>query len=192
MRSSTLWCLILFLCICSFASGCADQSAEGPSSEPLLSPSAVDSGNSDAKPTTADTSSKPNSTGLSQAPGVGADADVDLTKMSSTMIYGEVFQMMSNPDDYIGKTIKIRGQYNATYYEPTGKYYSYVLISDAMACCSQGIEFVWDNDSHVYPAEYPANGTEIEITGIFESYTEQGDDTLYCHLLTDDIVIVGS
>ena len=35
--------------------------------------------------------------------------DVDLTKLSSTMVYSEVYNMMYTPDDYIGKTVKMKG-----------------------------------------------------------------------------------
>ena len=41
--------------------------------------------------------------------------DVDLTRLSSTMLYSEVYNMMNAPGDYIGKTIKMTGQF--VYYE---------------------------------------------------------------------------
>ena len=34
---------------------------------------------------------------------------VDLTALSSTMVYAEVFAMMSSPEDYVGKTVKMQG-----------------------------------------------------------------------------------
>ena len=37
--------------------------------------------------------------------------DVDLTRLSSTMVYSEVYNMMNAPGDYIGKTIKMTGQF---------------------------------------------------------------------------------
>ena len=43
--------------------------------------------------------------------------DVDLTSLSSTMVYSEVYNMMNAPGDYIGKTIKMTGQF--VYYETT-------------------------------------------------------------------------
>ena len=42
-----------------------------------------------------------------EAPAVSVD--VDLTTLSSTMVYAEVFNMMMSPDDYIGKTIRMTG-----------------------------------------------------------------------------------
>lgn len=108
--------------------------------------------------------------------------DYDLTAMNADMVYATVYQLMINPNDYIGKRIKIRGRYYATWYEPTQKYYHYIIIEDAMACCAQGLEFVWDDGSHIYPDEYPSDETEVEATGIFETYQEEGDPNLYCRL----------
>ena len=38
-----------------------------------------------------------------------APVDLDLTSMSGTMVYSEVYNIMSNPDEYIGKTIRMNG-----------------------------------------------------------------------------------
>ena len=87
-----------------------------------------------------------------------------------------------DPDTYAGKKIRMKGFYYAAYYEPTDTYYHYGVIQDALACCQQGLEFVWGDGSHVYPDEYPAEETEIYVTGTFETYQEEGDLNLYCHL----------
>ena len=108
--------------------------------------------------------------------------DVDLTAMGSDMVYATVYQMMTAPKDFEGKTVRMRGSYYAVYYEPTQKYYHYCIIQDAMACCSQGMEFVWDDGSHIYPDEYPQEQTCIIVTGVFETYTEDNDSNQYCRL----------
>lgn len=118
--------------------------------------------------------------------------DYDLTAMNADMVYATVYQLMVNPNDYIGKRIKIRGRYYATWYEPTQKYYHYIIIEDAMACCAQGLEFVWDDGNHIYPDEYPSDETEVEVTGIFETYQEKGDTNLYCRLKEASFVIYKS
>lgn len=66
-------------------------------------------------------------------------------------------------------------------YEPTQKYYFYCVIQDATACCAQGLEFVWDDGTHVYPDEYPEDNAEVIIEGTFETYREE-DASLYCRL----------
>jgi len=113
--------------------------------------------------------------------------DLDLTVLSSTMVYAEVNNMMANPDDYMGKTMRINGLYFAQYYEPTELFYHYVVIEDATACCAQGLEFVW-NGGHVYPDDYPEIKDKVEVIGVFESYDELGKT--YYFLSVDEITIL--
>ena len=102
---------------------------------------------------------------------------VDLTKMNSTMVYSEVSNMMTTPDKYLGKTVRMKGTF-AVYKGETRNYYA-CIISDATACCQQGMEFVLAGDFE-YPGDYPAEGTEITVTGIFDTYKE--GTQMYCQL----------
>ena len=113
--------------------------------------------------------------------------DVDLTALSSTMVYAEVYNMMTSPDDYMGKTIKMSGPYYASFYDETGSYYHYVIVEDASACCQSGLEFIWKGE-HNYPNDYPADQTKIEVVGVFESYEELGQT--YYYLSVDDIGVL--
>lgn len=108
--------------------------------------------------------------------------DYDLTDMDGDMVYAMVYQMMIDPDTYTGKTFRIRGQYSVVYDKHTKQYYHYCIIKDALACCAQGLEFVWGDGSHVYPDEYPKEEQEIEVKGTFETYREPDDENLYCRL----------
>ena len=108
--------------------------------------------------------------------------DCDLTKMGSNMVYATVFQMMMKPNEYVGKTVKMEGTYYSTWYEETKKQYHYCIIQDALACCAQGMEFIWGDGNHSYPQEYPNENAQIEVTGVFETYKEKGDENLYCRL----------
>lgn len=67
--------------------------------------------------------------------------DLDLTELSSTLIYSEVYNMLITPDDYKGKIIKMKGLFNQYTDEETGKIYNAVVIPDATACCQQGLDF---------------------------------------------------
>ncbi|MGL5437946.1 MAG: hypothetical protein ACRDBO_21635 [Lachnospiraceae bacterium] len=113
--------------------------------------------------------------------------DVDLTGLSATMVYAEVYNMMVYPENYLGKTVKIKGQYYAAYIEDQDAYYHYVIIADALACCESGIEIIWDNNEHEYPDEYPDNLTEVEVVGTFSMYEEDG--YTYGYLATEDLMI---
>ncbi|MDO4864285.1 MAG: hypothetical protein Q4A05_08970 [Ruminococcus sp.] len=111
--------------------------------------------------------------------------DIDLTTLSASMVYGQVYDMVYNPDDYLGKTVKMSGPFAYYRDEATQKEYFAVLIKDAAACCSQGIEFVLDGE-HSYPEDYPALDTEITVVGRFDCYTE--GTIPYCQLTNAQIV----
>ena len=106
--------------------------------------------------------------------------DVDLTILDRNMVYAQVYDMVYESDNYEGKLVRAKGNF-AHYQDPrTEKDYYAVLISDAAACCSQGIEFVLEGDP-VFPDDYPPEGTEITISGNFNAYVENG--TTYVQLL---------
>ena len=107
------------------------------------------------------------------------NVDVDLTKLSSTMVYSEVYNMMYTPENYIGKTVKMSGMFVAYTNQDESQYYPAVIIADATACCSQGLEFVLEGNPS-YPEEYPEIETEITVVGTFETYVEDGNT--YCRL----------
>ncbi|MBQ7587701.1 MAG: hypothetical protein IJT37_06715 [Lachnospiraceae bacterium] len=107
------------------------------------------------------------------------ECDVDLTVLSSTMVYSEVYNMMYYPENYIGKTVKMKGLYAVYHDENTDKFYHACIIQDATACCEQGIEFE-TTDEYKYPEDYPGQGEEVCVTGIFDTYQE-GEYT-YCTL----------
>ncbi len=106
--------------------------------------------------------------------------DYDLTAMSSDMVYATVFDMVTNSSGYEGKIVRMKGPYQHVFFEATKKDYFYVVIQDATACCSQGLEFVWGDGSHAYPDDYPKDGTEVVVTGKFSSYVEESNN--YIHL----------
>ena len=95
--------------------------------------------------------------------------DVDLTAMSSTMVYSEVLNMQQTPDEYIGKIVKMKGPFNVS--EIGDNRYFACIIADATACCSTGIEFVWAGE-HSYPDDYPEKNQEITVIGTFNVYKE--------------------
>ena len=126
---------------------------------------------------TGETSAPPTTIPKSKAAG---KLDIDLTTLSSTMVYSEVYDMMYEPDRYVGKRIKMDGQF-AVYEDPnTGAVYTACIIVDATACCSQGLEFVLDGEN-TYPDDYPAQGAEITVIGEFQPY--EGNGMTWYHLI---------
>lgn len=108
-----------------------------------------------------------------------AALDIDLTALSGIMVYSEVNSMISFPDNYIGKTVKMQGQFNI--YQVTDENGAFIpdkmffacMIADATACCAQGLEFALAGEP-VYPDDYPELGAEITVVGTFEWYEEDG------------------
>ncbi len=112
---------------------------------------------------------------------VDDNIDVDLTALSGTMLFAEVFNILYvETQEYLGKTIKMTGRFNAFHWN-TGKFERSdasklafaCIITDATACCAEGIEFVLEGN-HVYPDDYPEIGAEITVVGQFVSYQSKG------------------
>lgn len=144
-------------------------------------------------PTTASEEPKPLQTlPLETAPSkdTGESTFVDLTALSSTMVYGEVFAMMSSPEDYVGKTVKMQGifskgqLYAAGSLNDGGTVFACV-IQDATACCAQGIPFELAGD-HTYPQDYPELGDTITVVGTFEIHQQEGMQ--FCRLRDAELV----
>lgn len=160
-----LFHLLLIVTLIVSLSACGNKETPQNTQKP-----SAPSGNTQNSTTVTDDISKPQ---------ISNNLDVDLTKLSSTMVYSEVYNMMYTPDDYIGKTVKMKGQF-AYYEDPETKaQYFACIIADATACCSQGLEFILTGE-HTYPNDYPELGSEITVTGTFEVYTENGFQ--YCRL----------
>ena len=83
------------------------------------------------------------------------------------MVYSMVYQMITDPQKYIGKTIKMKGSFSSYVDEETGRRFFGCVIQDALACCSQGLAFELEK-SRKYPKEYPSEGASITIIGTFE------------------------
>ena len=108
--------------------------------------------------------------------------NLDLTKMSATMIYSTIFDMLIMPEDYVEKIIKVKGWFE-TYTDPqTGEMYYAVVVPDATACCQQGLEFVWKGN-HTYPDDFPKPGQNITVTGIYKMIENDGISYNYLEVI---------
>lgn len=188
---------ITFLCICLCVIGAThcgkkqENKSNIAKSVDQVMDEQINSENGNAQKDTKDTENTENEVEKSnEDDSSDSDVDYDLTQMDSDMVYATVYQLMVDPDSYVGKTFRIDGTYYAGQDQNNGNYYHCCIIKDAMACCAQGLEFVWGDGSHIYPDEYPAEDSEIEVQGIFETYKEKNDDTLYCRLANADMRVL--
>ena len=100
-------------------------------------------------------------TGCGKNSDVG-DVEVDLTTMSSTMVYSYVADMLANPSNYKGQIVRMDGDSNTTH----GGTHS-CIVYDALGCCTEGIEYILGEDE-----EYPDDGEAITVVGTFATYTK--------------------
>jgi len=111
--------------------------------------------------------------------------DIDLTVLSSNMIYSEVFAMVYAPEEYMGMTIKMEGIFSYMHDETTGNTYYACIVQDATQCCAQGIEFV-PSEEYEYPDDFPEVGENICVIGVFDTYME--GDAQYITLKDAELV----
>lgn len=114
------------------------------------------------------------------------NVDLDLSAMSGTVVYAQVYNIMCDPSPWLGRIIRMAGFYSAFEDQAQGVVYHACVIPDATACCAQGIEFVWAGE-HAWPEDYPGEGTDITVTGRLELYEENG--IRYLHLVDADLVL---
>lgn len=113
------------------------------------------------------------------------NVDIDLTQMSSTMVFSEVYNMMMTPEDYQGKVIKMKGQFLTDIDTEYNQRYYACLILDATACCAQGLGFV-PRHGYIYPEDFPEPDGEITVTGTFDYFWEN-EYIINCRLLDAEI-----
>lgn len=94
---------------------------------------------------------------------------LDLTKLSSTMVFGEVFSMLAEPNRYVGRTVKMSGTSAHLVNPETNERFYACVIADATNCCAQGLEYVLPEGE-----AYPEPDAEITVTGTFALYYENG------------------
>ncbi len=107
-------CAVLAAVICISLSGCGTkqterttQAGQGKSVNEVLSEKINEGDKSGSETTAGNKSEKLKDTKAANAKPV----DIDLTKLSSTMVYSEVANMLTTPDDYTGKSVRMNGTF---------------------------------------------------------------------------------
>ena len=110
--------------------------------------------------------------------------DVDISVYSETAALTEAWYIADHIEDYRGKTMKVKGQFNVYSSNWEGYYFYACTVMDSTLCCTQDFEFVL-REKRKYPQEFPAEGTIITVAGVFDPYTEEneGKTYVYCNLV---------
>lgn len=173
--------------MCLFLTGCGSSQSEETASdlEPIeitndsasfwgdsyTTDGVLESGTANANAEASESEETITGSGATIMSGTDKEVDVDISALSVTMAYAEVYAMTAYPDEYLGKTVKITGEF--TTFTSGDSVYFVVLIMDETACCIQGIEFALEGD-FVYPNDYPVEGETITVVGTYSLYEEDG------------------
>lgn len=111
--------------------------------------------------------------------------DLDMSGMSGTVVYAQVYNLLSDPAPWLGKIIRMAGYYSFYNDQEQDIVYHACIIPDATACCAQGMEFIWAGE-HKWPDDYPEEETDIIVTGRLEIYEENGYS--YLHLVDAEVL----
>ena len=93
--------------------------------------------------------------------------DIDFTKLNPIMAYSELYNILFNPERYIGKTFKLKGLVVTTQIPNTNITIYSCAISDSTGCCVQGLSFKL-NSLYKFPTDYPKENSTITVTGTFD------------------------
>lgn len=113
--------------------------------------------------------------------------DIDITSLSGEMVHSEIENILSSPDDYVGKTIKLSGLFisSASQYstgKPTDQVYYACMVIDQDDCCQRFVEFVPDASVKFLPKV----GDSITIIGELQLY--YNGQSKYCHLVNAEFM----
>ncbi len=110
-----------------------------------------------------------------------SEVDFDFTTMSSTMVYAQVYDLMSNSDSYFGKSFRMVGEYNQTL-DSYDELMHFIIINDATGCCPQGLELKFPEDM-----EIPVAGTAVIVDATVDTYEFDGFNYAYMNVSSIEI-----
>lgn len=111
--------------------------------------------------------------------GGGDSSVVDMTVYSSTMRYSQLVDMLyENPEEYLGKEIKVCGSFDIYHSDKTGEDLLFCVVLDSTACCSEEIEFVLA-EGQSYPEDCPEPDEWVTVQGTFAEFDAGGGSAGY-------------
>jgi uncharacterized membrane protein YcgQ (UPF0703/DUF1980 family) len=111
----------------------------------------------------------------------------DVIEIKDKLFIAQVNDVYVNPEDYLGKTIKLEGIFK----EERGNNKSYCFVLRyGPGCCglggNVGFEVAWDKEKG---EPYPVEDSWVEATGELKTYEEDGySDYLYLDLISLNVL----
>lgn len=107
-------------------------------------------------------------------------ADIDLSFGSETIAYATITNILEDPQSYLDQKVKMLGTFRQFFSETYDTTYYVCMVTDATACCQQGMEFKLKEGLD----EYPLDGQQIILSGTVDTYAE--GDYWYAYLKDAD------
>ena len=102
-------------------------------------------------------------------------ADIDLTKMSKTMLFAVVLDIRSRPEQYLGKSVRMSGKFaiiqgvDAQGQPDPDKIFYNCVIPGAQSSLEFGVA-----GKLYYPEDFPDLESTITVEGVYEKYEDNG------------------
>jgi hypothetical protein len=163
-----------------------DPWQETPDFRQERAPSSVDSGGYGEIPAGGYTGPSPEDS-LPEAP-AHPEAPVraplgDVVEIGEKLFIAQTNDVYLNPEDYLGKTIRLQGIFKQVEYEDGGGYC--FVLRYGPGCCnndgSAGFEVSWDR-ADPNPPPYPSEDDWVEAEGVLDYYRENDYPYLYLNL----------
>ena len=107
----------------------------------------------------------------------------DVIEIKEKMFISQVNDVYLNPDDYLGKTIKLEGLFMMEYPPYIGTEPYCFVLRYGPGCCGTdgnvGFEVTWKADRKI---SYPEVNSWVEAVGELKIYSEEFYDVLYLEL----------
>ena len=98
---------------------------------------------------------------------------IDFTAYSRSAVFTELGYLSFDPDYFVGKTLKLSGEFLVSEDDYLGVTFYGCVVKDATACCMQGVDFVPAPGFEKMVASL-SNGDPLTVEGVFETYTLGG------------------
>jgi zinc transport system permease protein len=137
-----------------------------------------------------ETQGTPQSPGLTAAkdPAAAITAAGAVIEIKEKMFIAQTNDVYLNPEEYLGKTIKLEGLFKAEQYRESDPPYCFVLRYGP-GCCGNdgnaGFEVAWDKEARAEVSAdnaYPSVDDWVEASGVLKTYEEDGYPYLYLAL----------
>ncbi len=174
MKRRTAAFAAIMLC-CMLAAGCGRPAAGSAAPAPVPTAPPVSQSLPPETETQPPVTEQKNATAVTPAEELVDDSGdyIDLTVVTGDAAFAELYAIAFDPDQFVGKTVKLSGEFTSVYDEFVSRTFYGCAIMDSTACCRQGLDFD-PAPEFVSAVQALRAGDAITVEGVFETYVEKG------------------